>query len=424
MPHFVSFCVNHNSNVINSFAADSSMTGVDEGKRVLDPGEAEFNPKGKMVINRPPADHLSRKRFGEPQEQLEAEYSASTVGVYAKIGHTTPQVVAQAGNIILVDAQKFVQSTKFVEDITATWMQGGDLACLLQPWTHGDSTVLVRRQTCTDGRNVFSGPIELFVVKSCVMPERHVIWFTHVNALFGYFQTNPSIKQPEIKLWLSNRRGVPCEGDTSDYLEFVAQLSSSIGVLDVVKSPLCNFSGLMSNDEFSAINTVDKGEPSPIFEAIVLDLKPDYAMDNGMVVFLTLWRQVWACKLRSAGEYHRALLANCVHRTFYEFERFLFELKATVEDVMDHNDILLVQQMVLDYVSLFSLFTTAIIINSFSVKSSHARILQSIPRDLQMAKSHHATTTDPSFTDGLGIYWQPDQSGQCLRRLYKQQHHL
>ena len=76
------------------------MTGVDESKRVLDPGEAEFNPKGDG--DQPPTDHLSRKRFGEPQEGLEAQYTASAVGVNAKIGHASPHVIAQAGNIILV----------------------------------------------------------------------------------------------------------------------------------------------------------------------------------------------------------------------------------------------------------------------------------------------------------------------------------
>ena len=304
-----------------------------------------------MLINRPPAEHLSRKRFGEPQEELEAHYAASVVGAYAKIGHAPQDVIAQGGNIILVDAQKFTQATKFIDDITSTWMQGGDLACLVKAWTTLDSTVLVRRQTSMDEPNVFSGPIEMFVVKSCVMPERHVIWVTHVNALFGYFQTNPAIEQPEIKLWLSNRRGVPCDGDSTEYLEFVSQLSPTIGVLDVVKSPLSHFSSLMSNDDFSAIMAVEGRQPSPFFEAIVLDLKPDYSMENGMVVFLTLWRRVWACKIRSVTEYRQALIANCVHRTFYEFERALHDLNATVGDIVDQNDILRVQQIVLDYVS-------------------------------------------------------------------------
>ena len=273
-------------------------------------------------------------------------------GDFAKIGAAAEGVIADAHKIVVVDCQPFSGSCRFPVEMVKGWMQGGDNACLVEPWVAGATKIYVRRQGTLDGPGEYSGRIESFLVSSSCMPERHVVSINWVNMLAGVYHANPAVAEPSIFLWLSNRRGVPVEEDVSEYLQFISKMSGPISVQDVILSPKSNFSGVMTNTQYAAI------EGSDGFAGLVLDLKPDFAMNGGMVVFLTLWREVWACRSRGQHDYLEALRANCVHRSFYDFERFLFEITATLDDVRDVSDMHKINVIIQDYVSarLFIIF--------------------------------------------------------------------
>ena len=74
-------------------------------------------------------------------------------------------------------------------------------------------------------------------------------------------------------------------------------------------------------------------------------------MRNGIVVFLTLWREVYALRDGNHEEFVQALLANCVHCTLYDFERFMFDIKGVLADLQSPEDIVKTKQILLDYVS-------------------------------------------------------------------------
>ena len=302
---------------------------------------------GTLRFDRPTAEHLARKRFGEPVPDRERDFQDKMRGQCAKIDAAPQGVIAARGTIVMVDCQKFTGTTRFPESITSAWRQGGDVAVLVESWTVECKTILVRRQGVLDGKWLFSGELELFMVETCCMAENHVLLVSYVNMLAGYFHTNVLFRDPEICMWISNRRGVAYDESVSEYLEFVSHMSGPIGVFDVIKSDLTNFSTLMTNEQFGAVSARNVAG----FEGLVLALKPDFAMRNGVVVFVTLWRDVYALRDHSLSEYMEALAANCVHRTLYDFERFLFDIKGSLCDLQSPDDIVKTSQMLLDYVS-------------------------------------------------------------------------
>ena len=334
------------SDVILSAATDSDVPMVDD-LEVNDPGAAEHNMKGTLRFDRPTPQHLARPRFGEPLPDLEAKFASKMRGVYAKVGSAPAGIIATSSTIIMVDCQSFTGATRFPESLTKDWKQGGDSAVLLEPWLNDSQIIQVRRQRLIDAKWEFSGEVECFSVKSACMLEHHVLSASWVNMLSGYFHTNPQFRDPEICMWLSNRRGVPYDEAQSDYIEFISGMSGPIGVFDVIKSDLSNFSSKMSNDQFTKI----KAQNCTEFEGLVVALKPDFSMRNGVVVFVTLWRQVLDCRDRSPAEYREALKANCVHRTLYDFEKFMFEIKGSLCDLQSAEDMVKASQILLDYVS-------------------------------------------------------------------------
>ena len=140
------------------------------------------------------------------------------------------------------------------------------------------------------------------------------------------------------------------EHEVSEYQKFVSTMSGPVCVYDVIHSDLSNFSSVMTNTQFATVSASASASRNG-FEGLVLELKPDHSMNGGMVVFLTLWRDVWACRQRDVQEYHAALKANCVHRSFYDFERFLFEVKGTLLDATNIVDIVNTAILSSDYVS-------------------------------------------------------------------------
>ena len=340
---------------LNSFQGTSADGGdsssLDDLHVRHDPQEPEYNPKGQCLIKRPSVEHQNRPRFGEEQPHLEVSVPKVVDGVFVKIGATSPGLIAERGSIVLVDCQKFSGNTRFPELVTSTWMQGGDVACLVESWGLGDVMVQVRRQMIGDTTNSFSGRVECFLATSCCMPERHVLWVSWVNMMAGYWPCTPGVLYPEIVMWVSNRRGVPSDDvDIDPYLKFVSEMSPPFAVTDLIRAPLDSFSPLMSNTEYASVSA--RG-PNTYFEAAIVALKSDCTGDkNVMVIFVTLWREVRALKAASIDKYVRALKANTVHRSAYDFERFLFDIKGAVVDVESVADIISMKELIGDYVSI------------------------------------------------------------------------
>ena len=303
--------------------------------------------KGTLRFDRPTQQHLARARFGEPMPEFEGKFPKKIIGSFAKAGSAPSGVIAVSGTIVMVDCQPFSGSTRFPEDLTKFWKQGGDVATLVETWSSSCAHIRVRRQRLMDGKWEFTGEIETFLVSTSCMVERHVLLSSWVNMLSGYFHTNPLFRDPEICLWLSNRRGVPYEGSQSEYIEFISGMSGPIGVFDLISSDLSNFSANMTNEQFNQITAQNCHQ----FEGLIVALKPDFSMRNGVIVFVTLWRQVYACRARSHEDYREALKANCVHRTLYDFEKFMFEIKGKLSDLQLSDDIVNAAQILRDYVS-------------------------------------------------------------------------
>ena len=186
--------------------------------------------------------------------------------------------IADMLKIVVVDCQPFSGSCKFSDELDKDWMQGGDNAVLIKPWFKTDTSILVCRQSALDDPGRYSGKIEEFLVKSCCMPERHVISINWVNMLAGVYQANPCVPEPSIFLWLCNRRGVPVEKDASEYQQFVASMSGPVCVHDAIHSDLSNFSSSMTNTQFATISGSGSAKRNG-FEGAVLELKPNHALN-------------------------------------------------------------------------------------------------------------------------------------------------
>ena len=172
--------------------------------------------------------HLDRQvretqnRFGEPEPDFDVSYPDSILGIFSKLGSSPEGVIAAIGDIVLVDTRAFKGKTNFPADLTCLWREAGDLACLIQAWKEGDTSVVVKRPLSSDGRNMFSHPAERFVVTTTCMPERHVLCAMTNNVYLGFYQTNPEFASPEMKAWNSVRRGIPLENpqNASVYILF------------------------------------------------------------------------------------------------------------------------------------------------------------------------------------------------------------
>ena len=323
-------------------------SAADDLGQVVDPDVLQHDESGKLRFERLSKEHQNRKRFGEPAPEREREFSAKMRGQYAKIGSAPNGVVATKGTVVMVDSQPFTGATKFPDSITSQWRQGGDVAVLAENWLADSYTVLVRRQTMLDAKWFFSGEMETFLVSTSCMVENHVLSVSWVNMFAGFFPTNVLFRDPEICVWLSNRRGVPYEDQVSDYLQYISMLSGPVGVCDAIKSDLANFSSLMTNEQFASVSARNV----KCFEGLIVALKPDFSMRNGVVVFVTLWKDVYALRERSSEEYVEALEANCVHRTLYDFERFMFDIKGALSDLQCASDVVMAATVLRDYVSL------------------------------------------------------------------------
>ena len=262
---------------INAGTSSDANSG-DDVSSVTDPGQQEFDPKGRLKFMRPTAEHQSRHRFGEPRPEMNALHETPIIGQFQKIGAAGPGLIADKDRIVVVDCQKFSGSSRFPQELTKDWMQGGDNAVLVQPWLVGATSIFVRRQTALDESGKYSSSIEEFLVSSCCMPERHVISANWVNMLAGVYDANPSIPEPKILLWLSNRRGVPVvENDASMYLQLIAKMSGPVCVHDLIQSDLSNFSSLMTNNEFSTVSGSNLASRNG-FEGLVLVMMTMYAV--------------------------------------------------------------------------------------------------------------------------------------------------
>ena len=309
-----------------------------------------------LHFNHQSGERRSRPRFGEPVPDQEEEFPRTLQGVFAKAGAAPNGMIAKAGNLVLVDCHPFTGSSRFPAMVTQSYRQGGDIAALAQPWKVDDATVLVRRQTATDRPDEFSGALEMFVVATTSLPESHILSMSWVNALSGYYTNDPVLGQkPVIVMWTSNRRGVKAKvADADPFHQYLEELSGPISRLDKICSSLDNFAGHVTADQMAKIRAMpstQSSSPSAAFEGVVVDLKLDHTASHPLVVFVTLWRQVFELRSANFDKYKRALLANTVHRGFYDFERSLFEMQATVEDFVSPDDISNAEQMVLDYVS-------------------------------------------------------------------------
>ena len=255
--------------------------------------------------------------------------------------------------MVLVDCAPFTGQTRISSILTATYRQGGDIAVLAQTWKVGDGSVLVRRQSGTDRPDTFSGPLEIFVVETTCMPESHVLSVSWVNVLSGYYVNNPvNGKLPVIVMWTSNRRGVVAEADAGPFNTYLEELPGPISRLDRIVADVENFAPHVTADQMAKIRALTTGNtPTATFEGVIVDFKLDQSASNPLVVFVTLWRQVFELRAKDFAEYKRALLANTVHRGFYDFERSLFDMHAKVEDFENIHDIVNADQLAHDYVS-------------------------------------------------------------------------
>ena len=290
-------------------------------------------------------------RFGEPEPDMEGNFPAIFHGEFAKLGSAPAGVVCESGKIILVDSMAFDGSSHFPAELTKDWRQVGDLMCTALPWKNSDQRVLGRRQCNSDGRNLFSMPLEWFQVSKCCMPENHVLYCSYTNCTTGYFQTNPELGDPEIQMWRSVRRGIPIEGssDASEYQQFISGLPGPIGVLDRVFADVDALSEHLTAAQVAAISKLPADER--VFEHLVVFGKPDPAMSQGLLLCVTNWKRVWSLRSSSMDEYTRALEAILVHRKLFEFERMCFEMGATIADIESATDVVNASQMRKDVVS-------------------------------------------------------------------------
>ena len=156
---------------------------------------------------------------------------------------------------------------------------------------------------------------------------------------------------PVIVMWTSNRRGVPADPIAGAFNAYLQDLPDHISLLDRIVAEVENFAEHVTADQMTKIRSLSEGSPSARFEGVIVDFKLDHTASNPLVVFVTLWRQVFRLRSTDLSEYKRALLANCVHRGFYDFERSLFDMRANVEDFDNMQDILDTEQLARDYVS-------------------------------------------------------------------------
>ena len=312
----------------------------------------DVDARGLRFNNADP-DKRSRPRFGEPVPDREEEFAGVIRGIYAKVGAAPSGVIAESGRIVMVDCAPFTGQTRIPAMLAATYRQGGDVAALAQPWRIGDATVLVRRQSGTDAPDTFSGPLEMFVVQTTCMPESHILSASWVNVLSGYYSNNPiNGKLPVIVTWTSNRRGVPAETDAAPFNTYLEDLPGPISRLDRIFADVESFAPHVTADQMVKIRSQFAApQETAGFEGVIVDFKLDHTASNPLVVFVTLWRHVFDLRSKDLAEYKRALLANSVHRGFYDFERSLFDMHATVDDFDSAQDIVNADQLARDYVS-------------------------------------------------------------------------
>ena len=272
-------------------------------------------------------------RFGEPEPNFDIQYADPIRGIFSKLGSSPEGVIAASGDIVLVDTRAFKGKTNFPADLTALWREAGDLACLIQPWKEGDTSVVVKRQLPSDARNLFSHPTERFMVTTTCMPERHVLCAMSNNVYLGYYQTNPEFASPEMKAWNSVRRGIPLENPqcASPYMVFVSEMAGPVGVLDVLTSTLTAMHDHLSMTQVSAAQRLPPDQQS--FESLIVSGKPDKDIAQVVWTFVTNWRVVFALREISLDAYKSALRVALIHRKSFDLEKACHQCNWTVSDI-------------------------------------------------------------------------------------------
>ena len=239
----------------------------------------------------------------------------------------------------MVDCRKFDGQTHFPRSLTDRLYQTGDKAVLAKDVLDADTVVIVRRALGTDGKNMASGCVECFPRSTFCLPKDHVINNSWNNMTTGYHETNLSIRDPTMVMWRNLRRGATLDPDVDASATniFVASLPGPIGLLDEVCSTVSNLGDRVSIAKATALAALPKHLQG--FDMLIVQGKPDYSSDNGVLVFVTHWRQVWELHSRCLDVYKRALRANLVHRAYYDFEKACFEANAMVRDLESQEDI-------------------------------------------------------------------------------------